>query len=409
MCKKSGVSLGLGALVWLAAFSLNAAPAVPGAPEVSTEQILKKVFPSVVRVETRNGMNRVATGVVIDKNGYIVTTALISPRDEEILVTSADGRRTEAEFLGWDSETRLALLQSKEKNLPPISLARAAGLAPGAWIGVVSMSPENTPAITQGIVSSATPDRLRLNVWVTRGSSGSPVVDKEGQMVALLRGIYTEDQPVVFEFREQEVVGSGYVFDRAEAPSSGMALGIPVDIVKNIAGEIRETGKVSRPWLGVAIAENGKGQVVVENVDPESPAEMAKLKEGDIILAIDGKSISSSAAFVSEIRSGKPGRDIDLKVDRQGKAMNLKAKLGEYPEAEAKRELEARFPRLFPQAAPFPAQPAKPGAAPRVAVRVPRISAGRKGSSSGSISSPSRATSWITSGSRGRAACWSTV
>ena len=364
MSEKGRVVIGITALFLSAALSLNAAPAAPGAPEVSTEQISKKVFPSVVKVEARNGYTKVATGVVVDKDGYIVTTGLIWTKEENIVITTSDGRRSEAKFVGWDSETRLALLQAKEKNLPPITLARTGDLAAGAWIGVISMSPENTPSVTQGIVSSVAPDRLRLNVWVTRGSSGSPVVDKEGQMVALLRGIYMEDQPVVFEFREKEVVGSGYVFDRAEAPSSGMALGIPVGIVKSIAGEIRETGKVSRPWLGVAVGENEKTQVVVESVDPESPAEMAKLKEGDVILAIDGKAITSGSVFVSEIRSRKPGQDIDLKIEREGKTIGLKAKLGEYPEAEAKRELEARFPRLFPPMPPVPAQPGKPGEAP---------------------------------------------
>jgi serine protease Do len=113
--------------------------------------------------------------------------------------------------------------------------------------------------------------------------------------------------------------------------------------------------------LGVAIGENDKGQVVVGNVEPDSPAEMAKLREGDVILAIDGKAIAAASAFVSEIRSRKPGRDIDLQVEREGKAISVKAKLGEYPEAEAKRELEARFPRLFP---PAPPRAAKPGEAP---------------------------------------------
>ncbi len=364
MREKSRVFAGLTALFVFAVFSGQAAPGAAGLEDVSMEKIAKRVVPSVVKVETRNGLNRVATGVVIDKDGYIVTTALISPRDQEILVTTSDGRRSEAKFLGWDSETRLALLQAKEKNLTPITLARTGDLGPGAWIGIISLSPERTPSVSQGIVSSVAPDRLRLNVWVTRGSSGSPVVDKDGRMVALLRGIYTEDQPVVFEFREQEVVGSGYVFDRAEAPSSGMALGIPVNIVKSIAGEIRETGKVSRPWLGVAIGENDQGQVVVGNVETDSPAEMAKLKEGDVILAIDGKNIGGAANFVSEIRSRKPGRDIDLKVERQGKPVSLKAKLGEYPEAEARKELEAWFPRLFPPAPPAAPRAAKPGEAP---------------------------------------------
>jgi serine protease Do len=359
MMSERGIrNLGRTALAAAVVLGLSAVSAAAGMDEVSTEAIAKKVFPSVVKVEAHDGMSRVATGVVIGKDGYIVTTALISPRDEDLFVTTADGSRGEAKFLGWDPETRLALLQAKEKGLTPISLAKAGELSAGSWIGVVSMSPENSPALTQGIVSSSAPDRLRLNVWVTRGASGSPVVNKEGQMVALLRGIYTEDRPVLFEFREKEVVGSGYVFDRAEAPSSGMAVGIPVDIVKSIADEIKETGKVSRPWMGVSIAENEKGQVKIDNLEPDSPADLAKLKEGDLLSAIDGKKITSGQMFVSEIRRRKPGQDVDLRVERDGKPVSAKVKLAEYPEVEAKRALEAQFPRLFPP------MPPKPGEAP---------------------------------------------
>lgn len=360
MSERGRLFLAIPALLWMAVFSLSAGPAGPGADDVSMEQISKRVAPSVVKVEARNGHVKVATGVVIDSDGYIVTTGLIWTKEENIVVTTSAGKKIEARFLGFDPETNLALLQAKEKNLPAIVLSKSAEISPGAWIGVIGISPESTPSVTQGIVSSVAPDRLRLNVWVTGGSSGSPVVDKEGQMIALLRGIYTEDQPVLFEFREREVVGSGYVFNRAEAPSSGMAVGIPVAIVKSVAGEIRETGKVSRPWLGVTVGENNAGRVVIGGVEPDSPAELAKLKDGDVILAIDGKNITGASSFVSEIRGRKPGQDIDLKVERQGKAISLRAKLGEYPETEARKELESRFPRLFP-----PAAPDKPGQAPK--------------------------------------------
>jgi serine protease Do len=322
--------------------------------ENTIENISKKVFQSVVKVEARNGVHKVATGVVISRDGYIVTTALISPRDEEIIVTTSDGKRSQAKFLGMDPETYLALIQTKEKSLTPISLGKAESLAPGSWVGVVSVSPENTPAVTQGIVSSIAPGRLRLNVWVTRGASGSPVVNNEGQMVGLLRGIYTEDQPVVFEFREREVVGSGYAFSRAEAPSSGMALAIPVNIVESVSTEIKEKGKISRGWMGITISQNEKGQVVINAVEKDSPAELAKLKAGDIILKLDGQAVTSSAIFSSEIRNKKPGQDVNLEVERQGKTVAVKVKLGEYPEGEAQREMESRFPMLFP-ARPFEA------------------------------------------------------
>ena len=103
--------------------------------------------------------------VVIDTNGHIVTTALISPRDEEVFITTSDGERVEAEFLGLDSETHLAVIQAKEKKLAPITMAKSVKLSPGAWIGVVSISPENTPQVSQGIVSSVADERVRLNVF----------------------------------------------------------------------------------------------------------------------------------------------------------------------------------------------------------------------------------------------------
>jgi len=343
------------ALFTLTAFSallfsgLNAGPNSPAVNEKKIEEITKKVYPTVVKVEARNRTKKVATGVIIDKDGYIVTTALISPRDEKITVVTSEGKRIDAKFLGMDLETNLALIQTIEKNLPAIAMGKVSDLFPGSWIGVVSISPENTPAITQGIVSSVSEDKLRLNVWVVPGSSGSPVVDEEGQMVGLLRGIYAEDQPVVFEFKEREAVASGYVFSRAQAPASGMAVAIPVNIVRSVTSEIKEKGKVRRGWLGVLIADNEEGKVEITAVDKESPAELAKLKEGDIVLKIDGKDVTGSQMLASEIRKRKPGEDITLKIEREGKELDVKVKLGEYPEEEARKELELRFPRLFPR------------------------------------------------------------
>jgi len=334
----------LAAFVFVPFLSLMAEPASSAMDEIKIEEITKKAFPSVVKVIAKNTFTKIAMGVVVDKDGHIVTTALISPRDEKLYVVTTTGKKIEAEFLGLDSETHLAVVKAQDKTLTPIALGEVKDISPGTWIGLVGISPEDTPQITQGIVSSVTPEKLRLNVWVTRGASGSPVIDKDGRMIGLLRGVYTEESPLIVEFREKEVAASGFAFSRAEAPSSGMALAIPIDIVKSVTNEIKEKGRVQRGWLGIRF---DKVTFEIVEVEEESPAELAKLELGDIILQIQGKDVTSGEMIVHEIRSRKPGQIITLKIERDGKETEVRVKLDEYTEEDVWREMEQRFPRLF--------------------------------------------------------------
>jgi serine protease Do len=351
----------LSAVFALAGAVLAAAGSAAGIEDKKIEDITRITAPSVVRVEARDGIRKVATGVVLDKDGFIATTALISPRDEEILVTTTDGKTYKADFKGFDTQTGVALLQVKAKGLLPIAAGSAPDMKPGAWIGVVGLSPENSPAITQGIISSLSPNGLRLNVWVVPGSSGAPVVNASGQMIGLLRGTYIDDQPVFFEFRERNTIGSGFSVSRGQAPAAGMALAVPMDIVASVAADIRKNGKVMRGWLGVSTpAGEIDGKVVIVGIDPKSPAEAAKLREGDIVLKLDGKDLITSLGLAQEIRARKPGTDITLRIERDGKPMDVKLKVGELSEDSAHRELEIRFPNLFPQLGPRPPRGGNP-------------------------------------------------
>jgi S1-C subfamily serine protease len=190
-------------------------------------------------------------------------------------------------------------------------------------------------------------------------------------MVGLLRGTYTDDQPVVFEWRERSIVGSGVAFSRGQAPSAGLALAVPMDVVASVAADIRKNGKVIRGWLGVS-ADEINGKVAIAEIEPKSPADLARLKEGDVLLKIDGKDLTTGLGISQEIRSRKPGAEITLKIERDGKPLDVKVKLGEYSEDNAKRELEIRFPSLFPQILPRPAQgivPPPPAKSPVETVR----------------------------------------
>ena len=348
MVHRTGLTVIAAAFLLAAVLSMGAAPTGPALEEKKVEALTKSVYPSVVKVETGGeGRKKVATGVIMDADGRIVTTALISSWDKKISVLTADGRRLQAELLGLDPETHIAVIKAKDKTPAPVALGSTAGLEPGAWVGVVGISPENTPAVTQGIVSSASEEKIRLNIWVVPGSSGSPVVDAEGRMIGLLRGVYFDDNPVVFEFREREVEGSGFAFSRGEAPAAGMAVAVPVETVKAIFQEIKDKGKVSRGWLGVGIAEDEENNVVIADVDKDSPASLAKLREGDRVLKIGGKPVTGPEILASEIRKKKPGQDVTLLVEREGKSLEVKVKLGEYSQENIRKEMAIKFPLLF--------------------------------------------------------------
>ncbi len=331
--------------------------AYPMASDRDASEIVRKASPSVVRVEVRNGLRRVATGVVIDKEGYVATTALISPKREKLVVTDQKGNSYEATFLGFDPETRIAIIQIKDKKLPEIVLGQSEKLEPGAWVCALGILPDSGITVTQGILSSIGEDRLRLNLWTTPGMSGGPVLNDKGQMVGLLRGVYAEDSPIIFRFRDREATGTGYVYSQAEARSSGMALAVPVETVLQVFKDIKSKGQVERGWLGISIAEDRQGRVLITQVEENSPAELAKLKKGDRILKFNGKDIKSTDQLVYEIRKSRPGKEVILLIERDGKTQELKARLGAVPEEEARRELELRFPEIFKD---FPARPNLP-------------------------------------------------
>jgi len=305
--------------------------------EKDIQQIIKKVSPNVVRVESENGARRVATGIVLDKEGYLITTALIVSKGKELKVKTIDGREFRAELVGTDFGTHLAVLKINAKNFKSLEFGSKEDLFPGAWVGVISLAPELSPAITQGIINSVSYRYLRVNAWITPGTSGSPVVNREGKIIGIVRGIYSEEKPIIFEFREKEVVGTGYVFSKAEAPSSGMALAIPIEKVLKVFREIKEKGKVERGWLGIYIQENINGEVEVYNVEKNSPAWRAGLKEGDVILKINGRRVENTSFLAAEIREKKPGEKVVLEIRRNSKIKKIEIKLGELPEKKYRR------------------------------------------------------------------------
>ncbi|MCK7481480.1 MAG: S1C family serine protease [Candidatus Moduliflexus flocculans] len=151
-----------------------------------------------------------------------------------------------------------------------------------------------------------------------------------------------------------------------------MALAVPVDVVRDIVAQIKEKGRVERGWMGVGIGVDESGRTVIGAVDPESPAELAKLRLGDVVLKIGDRDVTGPDVLAAEIRKKKPGQEVTLKIERDGKPLDVKVKLGELAEADRMKEMDVRFPGLFGRVAPGPG-PSPQVRGPAVVVRVQEV------------------------------------
>ena len=104
--------------------------------------------------------------------------------------------------------------------------------------------------------------------------------------------------------------------------------------------------------MGAGVGLDAEARVEIGEIDPGSPAQLAKLREGDVVLKLDGKDIATREQLGAEVRKHKPGDTVTLTVEREGRPAEVKVKLGEFPEGEARREMELRFPGIFPPMEP---------------------------------------------------------
>lgn len=258
------------------------------------------------------------SGVIIASDGYIVTNNHVVEGASKIEVTLNDKRLYEAELIGKDPSTDLALIKIKEIKLPYLIYGNSDELQIGEWVLAIGNPFNLTSTVTAGIVSakardinilgsnSAIESFIQTDAAVNRGNSGGALVNNDGYLVGVNAAIAS--QTGVYE---------GYSF------------AIPVNIVKKVMDDILKYGEVQRAYIGVTIREltadfakelgvdaNG---VYVTSVTESGGAATAGLKASDIIKSIAGMDISSSAQLIEVIGQHRPGDRLDLKVLRNGK------------------------------------------------------------------------------------------
>jgi serine protease Do len=270
---------------------------------------------------------------VLSTDGYIVTNEHVVDGSELVTVSFSDGRLYEAELLGADPVTDLALLKIDAQGLVPIDVGSTADLqigdpaiAAGSPLGLAG-----GPTVTVGVISAfdrevqtgpAATDRLlgmlQTDAPITRGSSGGALVDAEGALIGVTSAVGVSDVGV-----------------------EGIGFAIPIEVVQRITDELIATGEVTHSFLGIEGrtsfeeqfdgAEQAVG-VFIQAIVDDSGAEAAGLEEGDVITSIEGAEVRTINSLVGRLRRYKVGQPLDVDITRGGRQLTLTIELGPRPD-----------------------------------------------------------------------------
>lgn len=268
------------------------------------------------------------SGVILDPSGQIVTNHHVIDRAAAIRVQLADGRSAEAEIIGRDPDTDLALLKIDLPNLPSIRLGRSDTLAVGDVVLAIGNPIGLAQTVTQGIVSATGRDQLGIATFenfiqtdapINPGNSGGALVNTRGELIGVNTAIIAKSLGV-----------------------EGIGFAIPVNLVRGVVNEIVTRGKVLRGWIGIgtetidetrARSAGFDGPIVrVTRIAGGSPAQRAGLLPGDILLALDGKAPRNSREVQLRIADTSPGQTITIAVQRGNQRGETRIEVDEAPQ-----------------------------------------------------------------------------
>ena len=266
------------------------------------------------------------SGFVISEDGYIVTNNHVVEDVDEINVAFLDGQEMEAEVVGRDPKTDIALIRVKpDKPLPTLPLGDSESVRPGDWVLAIGNPYGLEHTVTAGIVSAkhriigqgSYDDFIQTDAAINPGNSGGPLLNLRGEVV----GINTAINP--------------------RANTIGFA--VPIDMAKEILPQLRVHGYVTRGWLGVVIQEitpdlaeelgleDDEG-ALVSKVDPKGPAAKAGLKRGDVIVGFDGRPVHEMKELPRMVAATRPGRMVEVEVIRKGERKTFQVEIGRLEE-----------------------------------------------------------------------------
>jgi serine protease Do len=282
------------------------------------------------------------TGMILNKEGYILTNNHVVASADKMTVTLNDGRQFQARLVGKDSYSDVAVVKIDAPNLTPVSLGDSDTLRPGEWVVAVGSPLGFDHTVTQGIVSALSrriPDLnsnlsfIQTDAAINPGNSGGPLVNLKGEVIGINSAISGRGQNIGFA--------------------------IPINTVKEIANTLIAGRPIVRPWVGVSMVElnpdlakhvglppETKG-IVVAQVMQNSPAYKAGLMQGDVIQKIDGKLVSQPEVVQEAVRAKPLNSNFTIDILRNGHPALVHLTSEALPDAEDTQMVPAR-PRVMP-------------------------------------------------------------
>ncbi len=292
------------------------------------EEFFRRFFPPEGGASPYGRPRSLGSGFVLEKDGYIVTNNHVVEGADEILVRFNDRTELSATLVGSDPRSDLALIKVEADDLPTVKLGKSASLKVGEWVLAIGSPFGFDYSVTAGIVSAkgrSLPTEqnenyvpfIQTDVAINPGNSGGPLFNLDGEVVGINSQIYSNS--------------GGFM---------GVSFAIPIDVAMNAVRQLKETGRVSRGWLGVVIQEVNRDLAesfgldrphgaLVSRVMENSPAAQAGVREGDIIVQFAGTPIDFSSELPHVVGGTPVGVDADMRVVREGEEITLTVAIGE--------------------------------------------------------------------------------
>lgn len=288
------------------------------------------------------------SGYLISEDGYIITNNHVVEGADQIKVTLHDRRSFPAEVVGTDPTTDVAVIRIEAADLPRLEWGSSSDLRVGAWImaignpgfggsqldytvttGIVSAMGRPLSLIGRGLQADprfgaelsgyAIENFIQTDAVINPGNSGGPMVDMRGR-----------------------VVGMNTAIASTNGQYQGYGFAVPSDLVRRVAMDLMDDGVVERAWLGIQMTpvtpEDAEAfelpsvsGVVVQAVTEGGPAEAAELRQGDVIVSVDGREVISGGSLQEMIATRQPGDEVTVVLYRDGRAQELRIRLGEAP------------------------------------------------------------------------------